>query len=305
MSTSVMKCNRFTWTNIIRPNRDDISQLAQDHPHIHPLHLEDLLSQIERPKIDQEDTYLFVVMHFPLWDPRNRVSRPSEVEFIVGRSFLVTVHDGTLRPLVRLYARCELYESERGKLFGKGANDAFYALLDQLVDYIFPMLQKVDNNIRTIEDTIFTADTRKIIQDIALVRRDIIALRRMIRHQVPIVQALERIEHPVIREELEDYFGDTVDHMQAARDIIDEDYEVISGLAETADTLVSHRINDVMRVLTVISVVMLPLTLVSGIYGMNIQLPLNEHPSAFIVVIGLMLAIATLMLVYFRRRKWI
>lgn len=305
LTTSVMQCKRFTWTNIIRPNRDDIDQLSKLHPEIHPLHLEDLLSQTERPKIDPEDHYLFVVMHFPMWDERNRVSRPSEVEFIVGRNFLVTVHDGSLRPLVRLYARCELYEDERGRIFGKGANDAFYALLDQLVDYLFPILRKVDSNIRTIEDTIFAADTRQIIQDIALVRRDIIALRRIIRHQVPIVQTLERIDHPVIRDDMEDYFGDTVDHVQAARDIIDEDYEVIGGLSETADTLVSHRINDVMRVLTVISVIMLPLTLVSGIYGMNIQLPLNEHPAAFIVVIGLMLAIAVFMLVYFRRRKWI
>jgi magnesium transporter len=305
LTSFVIQCKRFSWINIVRPDREDIAHLSALHPEIHPLHLDDLLSKTERPKIDREDNYLFVVLHFPVWDERNRVSRPNEIEFIIGRNFLVTVHDGGLRPLVRLFARFELYADQRDRVLGKGANDAFYALLDQLVDYLFPILRKVDSNIHTLEDTVFTADTRQIIQDIALVRRDIIALRRIIRHLVPIVSALERIDHPVIREDMEDYFGDTVDHVQAARDIIDEDYEVIGGLSETADTLVSHRINDVMRVLTVFSVIMLPLTLVSGIYGMNIRLPLNEHPDAFIVVIALMTTIATLMLVYFRRRKWI
>ncbi|MBN8618019.1 MAG: magnesium/cobalt transporter CorA [Anaerolineae bacterium] len=305
MAIFELRCNRFTWINIISPTRADIEHLSELHRDIHPLHLEDLVSHTERPKFDEEDTYLFIVMHFPVWDSVSRISRASEVEFILGRNYLVTVHDGRLKPLVRLFARCELYESERDLVFGKGANDAFYSILDQLVDYVFPMLRKVDANIHQIEDTIFDADAREVIRDIAEARRDVIALRRMIRHQVPIVEALERTEHHVIREELEAYFGDIVDHLNAARDIIDENYEVISGLAETADTLLSHRINEVMRVLTVISVILLPLTLISGIYGMNIDLPLNEHPDAFIFVTSLMIAVVVMMLVYFRRRKWI
>jgi magnesium transporter len=305
MATYELKCNRFTWTNIVSPTATDLQRLSQAYPFIHPLHLEDLLSQMERPKIDLEDTYLLVVMHFPVWDPKHRLSRSSEVEFIIARNALVTVHDGTLQPLVRRFAQCELYEQQRSKLAGKGANDAFYAIIDELVDYLFPILHKVDSNIHTIEDSIFTADARFIVRDIALVRRDIIALRRMIRHLVPIGQQLARLEHPVIREDLEEYFDDTVDHLAAARDIVDENYEVIAGLSETADTLVSHRINEVMRVLTVISVIMLPLTLVSGIYGMNIDLPLNEHPSAFIFVMGLMFSIVVLMLAYFRHRNWL
>lgn len=305
MAVFELQCSRFVWTNIVQPNASDVQRLGEKYPQIHPLNLEDLLSQIERPKVDEEDDYLFVVLQFPVWDAAHRLSRASEVEFIVGRNYLVTVHDGSLKPLVRTYARCELYTEERHKLVGKGANDAFYGLLDQLVDYIFPMLRKVDINIHRIEDSLFEGNPRSIIRDIALLRRDIIALRRIVRHLVPVVEQLSNTEHPVIREDLEDYFGDTIDHLHTARDIIDEDYEVIVGLAETADTLVSHRINEVIRVLTVISVIMLPLTLVSGIYGMNINLPLSEHPDAFIVVLALMVTIAVTMLLYFRKRKWL
>ncbi len=136
-------------------------------------------------------------------------------------------------------------------------------------------------------------------------RRDVIALRRIIRQQVPIIEALESGDHPILHEALEEYFGDIADHIRKARDIIDEDYDIVVGIAETADTLASHRINEVIRILTVISVIMLPLTLLSSIYGMNIGLPFEEHPNAFIIVFALMVVITILMLIYFRRRNWL
>jgi magnesium transporter len=152
---------------------------------------------------------------------------------------------------------------------------------------------------------VFTADAREVIREIAVLRRDIIALRRIIRQQVPILQSLERMTHPIIQEELEDYFGDILDHLNRARDMIDEDYEIIASLSETADTLVSHRINGVIRVLTVFSVIMLPLTLLSSIYGMNINLPFADHQNAFLILSGIMVTIAIGMLLYFRMKKWL
>lgn len=306
MTTLQIVHQRFTWTNIVSPTSADVEALHRAQPCIHPLNLEDLTSVLERPKIDEQDDYLFVVMHFPVWDSKHRLSRSSEIEFIVGRNFLVTAHDGTLKPINQLFERCQQDDAERQKLMGRGANDAFYVIVDVLVDYIFPILGKVDNNIHDIEENIFVADARQIIRDIAVVRRDIIALRRIIRHQAPIVEQLEVTEHPIIREELEEYFGDTVDHLHKARDIIDEDSEIIVSLADTANTLANHRINEVMRVLTVISVVMLPLTLVSGIYGMNFKtLPFDDHPLGFIFVIAFMVFLASSMLLYFRRRNWL
>ncbi|MBI5668804.1 MAG: magnesium transporter CorA family protein [Chloroflexi bacterium] len=297
--------NTFTWINIVDITPADVDQLRRDLPYIHPLNLEDLLSVMERPKIDEHDQYLFVVMQLPQWDRVERITRSSEVDFIVGRNVLVTAHDGDLKPLVMLFERVQSSSIEREKWMGHGANDAFYAVVDRLVDYLFPILNKVDSNIHHIEDGLFTENSRHIIQEIAVVRRDIIALRRIIRHLVPVLEQLERTEHPVIRDELEEYFGDTVDHGRLARDIIDENYEVITGLSDTANTLASHRLNDVMRILTVISVLILPLTLIAGIYGMNIDLPLDEHPAAFLTIMGIMLVISILMILYFIRRKWL
>jgi magnesium transporter len=297
--------NRTTWINVIHPTTQDIDALRRMYPYFHPLNLEDTLSPIERPKIDDGDDYLFIVMHFPIWDATHRLTRQGEVDFFVGRGFVITLHDGALKPLRDLYDACQLQDDDLKKLLGSSASHAFYAILDRLVDYCFPIMRKVDSNIRAIEERIFTDEDMMLIRDIAVVRRDIIALRRIIRQQVPILENLERVERPIIQEDLDEYFGDIVDHVHTLRDIVDEDFEIIVGLSDTADTLINHRLNAVIRVLTVISVIILPLTLVSGIYGMNVNLPLDEHPDAFLVVIGTMFALAVALLVYFKRRKWL
>jgi len=305
MPTENVSYERVTWTNILHPGPEDVRLLSENHPYLHPLNLEDLLSPIERPKLDIDDQYLFVVLHFPLWDPKQRLTRPREVDIIMGRGFVVTIHDGSLSPLVNLYNSVRDDEQVQQTLLGKSASHTFYVIIDRLVDYILPILRKVDISIREIEEQIFTSDTRRVIRNIALVRRDIIALRRIIRHQVPILQQLENTETPILHEDLEEYFGDITDHIYKARDIIDENAEVIASLAETADTLASHRINEVMRILTVISVIMLPLTLISSIYGMNVNLPFGGDPDAFIIIIASMVIITIMMLVYFRRRNWL
>ncbi|MDZ4767216.1 MAG: magnesium/cobalt transporter CorA [Chloroflexota bacterium] len=296
---------RTTWINVIHPTPQDIDALRRMYPYFHPLNLEDTLSPIERPKIDDGDDYLFVVMHFPLWDAAHRLTRQSEVDFFVGRGFVITLHDGALKPLRDLYDACQSQESDLKKLLDGSASHSFYAILDKLIDYCFPIMRKVDGNIRAIEERIFTDEDKALIRDIAIVRRDIISLRRIIRQQVPIMENLERIERPIIQEDLDEYFGDIVDHVHTLRDIVDEDFEIIVGLSDTADTLINHRLNGVIRVLTVISVIILPLTLVSGIYGMNVSLPLDDHPDAYLVVLGLMVVLAVSLLVYFKRRKWL
>ncbi len=305
MTTRIIKHGNITWLDLAHPSAADVEGLRERYPYFHPLNLEDIRSPIERPKLDQDDDYLFLVMHFPLWDSRHEISRAAEVDFFVGRDYIVTVHTGLLKPLARMVEQCESDDVERANLLGRGANHAFHTLIDQLVDYVFPILGKVDRRIHAIEDQLFESNARRVIQEIALLRRDIISLRRIIRQQIPIVQQLERADHPILHEDMEEYFGDIADHLFKLRDIADENYEIINSFAETVDTLASYRINEVMRILTVISVIMLPLTLISSIYGMNIELPFAEDHNAFIITSGVMIVIAILMLIYFRKRNWL
>ena len=304
MTTRAITHESTTWIDIIHPDAEDVAALQRRYPRFHPLNLEDIRSPIERPKLDQDDDYLFLVMHFPLWDARDELSRPSEVDFFLGSDYVVTVHNGALKPLVAAFERCRADEDARQELLGSGANHLFHALIDQLVDYIFPILNKVDRRVHAIEDALFESNAKRVIQEIAFLRRDIISLRRIIRGQIPIILQLETCDHPILHEDMEEYFGDIADHLFKLRDIADENFEIINSFADTADTLAGYRINEVMRILTVISVIMLPLTLISSIYGMNIDLPFADEPQAFTIAAGIMILIVILMLVWFRKRHW-
>lgn len=305
MSFQKISGERITWIDIADPTLHDVGIIRRLYPNLHPLNLEDILSPIERPKIDEEEDYIFIVAHFPLFDRTQRLSRPSEINFFIGRDFLITIHDDRLKPLSQTFNECRESVELCHRLLGKSSGHAFYVLLDKLVDNIFPMLEKVDGNIRRVEEDIFDAEGVNMIRTIALVRRDTIALRRIIRQLVSIITQIDRMSTSLIHEDLEEYFGDIVDHIQRARDIIDEDVEIISGLSETADTLLSHKINAVIRILTVFSVVMLPLTFVTSLFGMNVLLPMQDHPDAFLLISVIMLLISGLMIAYFRYRHWI
>jgi magnesium transporter len=188
---------------------------------------------------------------------------------------------------------------------GRGSGWLLYRIIDRLVDYLFPILAKIDANIETIEDMTFGRDVLRTVQEISIVRRDLVAMRRIIRPQLGVVAALERKDLPWLRLDEEAFFGDIHDHLAKAWDTLEDFKDVVTNLSEANDSLTSHRTNEVIRVLTIISVIMLPLTLVSGIYGMNVRLPFEENQYAFVVVLLLMVGVASSMLALFRWRGWL
>ena len=305
MTIHELRLGSHTWLNIPQPSAEDVSALRARFPYIHPLNLEDVLSHVERPKVDTDEQYLFVVLQFPVWDHANRISRAAEINLILGRGFVVSMHDNSLKPLRHIFAECQSDEALLNERLGRGTGYIFYTIIDRLVDYCFPILRKVDQNVDRLEDSVFTDEARRIIRDIAEVRRDIIALRRIIRHQIPVVEELESSEHPLLHDDMDEYYGDIADHLCKALDILDENAEVIASLSETADRLVTHRTNEVVQILTVISVVLLPTTLVSSIWGMNVTLPFERSPDAFAVIAALMILIALAMFWVFRHRRWL
>lgn len=306
MGVQVLSHGRVTWVNIETPTREDMDYLQQHYPFFHPLDLEDCLSRIERPKIDEYEDYLFIIMQLPVFDASSRVSRPGEVDMFIGAGYLVTVHDGLLWPITNLFGDCQADVQVRQKHMGRGASHLLHDLVDRLVDYCFPILYKVDANIREIEEDIFTEQVPDIVREISWLRRDIIALQRIVKPQIAIIANLENKDRPFIREDLDVYFGDVLDHLYKAWDMLEDHRDVIEGLNDTANTLTTYRLNEVIKILTIISVIMLPLTLLAGIYGMNLELPLDESsPYSFVIVMVLMVLMAGGMILYFRKRRWI
>lgn len=306
MSIQSLSHDGLTWTDIRKPTAEDIGYLRQQYPFFHPLDLEDCLSKIERPKIDEYENYLFIVMHFPVFDQRTRRLARSEVDAFVGRGFLVTVSDGTLKPLVEDFSDCQKDEGIQRQFMSRGSYYLLYTLIDGLVDYCFPILDKENQNIESIEERIFEGNAKQIVREISIIRRNLINFRRTIKPQMKVIASLERKDWEFLRGDLDVYWGDVSDHTLQIWERLEDLWDVIEGLSETIESLTSHRINEVMKILTIFSVIMLPLSVISGIYGMNIrQLPMASHPLSFVIIIGIMAAIVVGMLVYFKREGWL
>jgi magnesium transporter len=299
---------KLTWTYIERPSASEVEFLAQ-HFNFHPLNLDDVLSRTQRPKIDEYDDHLFIVLHFPVFDKENRITRPSEVDIFIGENYVVTIHcSGDLKPLAKFFQECQTHEESRTNYLGRSSGFLLYHILDRLVNYCFPILEKITENIDDIEDVIFSKPVPETVRQISLLRGDLISFRRVIRPQMAVIETLESEEYPFFKEEQEVYFGDIADHIRKIWDGLEDYKEAVDGLSDMSNWLTSHRIQEIMRLLTIVMAILAPPTLLSGIYGMNIPLPGGTQTGS-LLPLGIMLSVMALvgagMFAYLHHRRWI
>jgi len=297
----------LTWVNIERPTERETEYLAQNYP-FHPLDLDDCLSRIQRPKIDEYGApkdYLFLVLHFPVFNIEARVTTPSQVSVFIGKNYLITLHKGELKPLVKLFRECQIDEESRQEHFSQGSGYLLYRIIDRLVDYCLPILNKIGDNIEDVEDNIFSDRARGTVRGISVLRRDVISFRRIIWPMRAVIGSLEPKVRRFTKTDLAVYFGDMVDHVDKIWDALDEYKEIIEGLNDTHDSLYTYRTNEVMRTLTIIATILLPITVVASIYGMNITLPFQGSGYSFLYVLLIMLVIISGMLYFFHRKRLI
>jgi magnesium transporter len=294
----------LTWINIEAPTKQETEYLAKNFP-FHPLDLDDCLSRIQRPKIDEYKDYLFLVFHFPVFSKEARVTTRSQVSVFIGENYLITLHEGELKPLVKLFKECQIEEELRQKNLSQGSGYLLYRAIDRLVDYCIPILNKIGGNIEDVEDNIFSGVMRGTVREISMLRRDVISFRRIIWPMRAVIGSLEPKIRRFTRMDMAVYFGDMVDHVDKIWDALDECKEIIEGLNDTYDSLASNRTNEVMRTLTIIATILLPITVVASIYGMNIPLPFQNSGYSFLIVLLIMLIIISGMLYFFRRKRLI
>jgi len=296
----------LTWVNIEKPTERETKYLAQNYP-FHPLDLDDCLSRIQRPKIDEYKDYLFLVLHFPVFSKESLVTTSTQVSVFIGKNYLITLHKGELKPLVKLFRECQLDEESRQEHLSQGSGYLLYRIIDRLVDYCLPILNKIGNNIEDTEDNIFSSSgVLKAIEDLSTLRRDVISFRRTIWPMRAVIGSLEPKVHRFTDMDMVVYFGDMVDHVDKIWDGLDEYKEIIEGLNAAYDSLATHRTNEVIRMLTIIATILLPITVVASIFGMNIPLgPFTASPYSALCVSLICLAIISGMLYFFRRQRWI
>src|SRR3954451_4335432 len=294
------------WVNIERPGALERAWL-EEHFDFHALDLEDVVSRNQRPKIDQYEDYLFIVLHFPIFDHAAGRLGAGELDLFVGPGFLITLPNQPLQPVEYLFERCRAKEELREQLFSRGAGYLLYRIVDDSFDYCFPMLRKIGNKLDALEDDIFEGRSEEVVRDISNVKQEIINFRKVMRPQRPVLRDLEKVKTRYLASDLdlEIYFDDIVDDHERIWDMLENYKEVLEAIAETNESVISHRVNDILRVLTSISVIVLPLTLIASIWGMNSGVPGEQSITAFWVIAGVMFALLVGMVVYFRKRGWL
>jgi len=301
-----LSANGLTWINVVAADVATAQDLAERFGW-HPLDVEDIVSKRQRPKVDdyEDEGYLFAVLHFPVFDQAVQRLNAAELDIFIGHDYVVTIPNRELHPVTRLFARCEEDEQLRDQLFARGSGRLLYEILDDLFDYCFPILDKIAHKLDGIEDEMFEGRSEEIVRDISNVKQEIISYRKIIKPERSTLRVLERRVEHFLPEELEEYFDDIVDAAERIWDLLDNYKEVVEALESTNESVISHRQNDVLRILTVFSVVLLPLTLITGIFGMNVRFPGFDTAHAWWEVFGLMLIVLGALLGFFRWKRWL
>jgi magnesium transporter len=308
-----LRAGGVTWVHLLSPT-DGEAQLLANRFGWHPLDVEDVLSRRQRPKVDVyagdeddgSDGYLFTVLHFPVYDATVGRLNAGELDAFIGPDYIVTLPSVELRPVSLLFRRCEENEDFRTQLLSRGSGRLFYEVLDDLYDYCFPILDKIGFKLEQIDESIGEDEgARELVTDIHKVKQEIISYRKIIKPQRPTLRQLERQIERLRTEELELYFDDLVDASERIWDLLDNYKEVVEALEDTNESLISHQQNDILYVLTIFSVVMLPLTFITGFFGMNVHFPGFDSSGGFWGTVVAMILILIGMLGFFRWKKWL
>ena len=311
-----MKAKNFEWIDVQNPDRRDIEELAEKY-NFNTLNIEDCMTRFELPKLDSYNDHFFVILHFPPLAQKIGISKNSQLSIFVGKNFIVTVHQGDLKPLVQLVDICKtnLVQQNKNKLLGKSSGLLLHEIIDVLVDDLLHTSRKIIANLDEIEDRVFD-ETKPVARSIALLRREINRLRRIVN---PLKKFVLEIAKNVKRfsegedDQLTLYFDDVIDHIDKVIETLEESRETMEIYKDTDFVLSTEKTNKVLGMLTIIFTLAIPSTVIGTFYGMNIDLPggLGESltflgPHTMFILIILASAIpAIMMFTYFKKLGWI
>src|SRR4030042_3984444 len=217
-----ISCGKLTWVYLEKPTDKEVEFLAENFP-FHPLNLDDIVSRVQRPKLDEYEDHIFLVLHFPVFNKQSQVTVSSEINLFVAEKYIVTVHcNADIKPLAKFFKECQLDEDLRMSYMSRSSGYLLYHILDRLTNYCFPLLYKLSDNIDKVEDLIFSRTVPETVREISLIRRDLISFRRVIHPQISVIEELEKEEYAFFKEDQEIYFGDIADHIRKIWDALGE-----------------------------------------------------------------------------------
>lgn len=297
-----LKIGTLKWHHILDPSDQDL-QYLRDNFHFHPLDIEDCKSRNQRPKIDIYDDYYFLILHFPNFDRSNRFLKTKEVKIFWGEDFVITI--GSTHWVVRALFNQAMENPESSDVMEVGTSDSLlYKILARLMTETLTLIRRIGTEVELINRELFDRRAEKTIERISVTRKNLILLNTIFKPQLRLFHKFESGEIEGYASNMEDYWGDILDYYQKSWDMTEDYAELIEGLSKTFDSLQTNRINEIIRVLTLISSILLPLSFIAGMYGMNIGLPFQDSPKAFILIGSVMALTVIIMVTYFKRKHW-
>jgi len=304
--------NGLTWIDIQNPTHSKIDILGRKY-FFHELNLEDCLSKRQIPKMDKYADHIFAVLHFPSIDKEKSTTlRFSQLSIFAGMNYLVTIHQGDLKPLEEMFELCKHSEKYRAAQMGKSSGYLLHSIIDMLVDDLLHILMKVIGNLDDIEDAVFD-DKVAIVKEISLLRREITVLRRIVVPLKRIVTEITKNIQGFSEEDLTQYYDDVKDHIDKVLEELDVAHETIEIYKDTDFMLNTEKTNQTLSILTILFTLSIPATVIGAFYGMNVNMPggivtgswtfLGPYTTLIIILI-ISTVPALLMIWYFRRIRW-
>lgn len=292
-----------TWINIDGLHEVKVTEKLGKQFELHPLILEDILHTEQRPKYEDFDKYIFIVLRMLSFNEEIQAVESEQVSLILGANFVISFQERTGDVFEPIRDRIR---NAKGRIRKMGPDYLAYALTDAIVDSYFAILEKVGEKIESMEEELVSDPTEKTLQQIHTMKREMISLRRSIWPLREVISGVQRSESSVIKESTEIYLRDVYDHTIQIIDTIESFRDMVSGMLDIYLSSISNKMNTVMKVLTIIATIFIPLTFVAGIYGMNFEhMPELKWKWAYPGVWAIMLVITGVMLTYFRRKRWL
>jgi magnesium transporter len=291
-----------TWINIDGVHQPDIIEKIGRHFELHPLVQEDIMNTEQRPKMEDFERYIYIVLKMLDYNEKENETRIEQVSLILGENFVISFQErvGDIFNPIR-----ERIRNGKGRIRKMGADYLGYALLDAIVDRYFIILERLGERIEGVEDKLASNPKPGILHEIHRLKREMIFLRKSVWPLREVINILERGDSSLIQNSTFIYLRDVYDHTIQVIDQVETFRDVVSGMHDTYLSVVSNRMNEVMKILTIIATIFIPLTFITGIYGMNFKfMPELEWRWAYFVVWGVILAIAIFMVIFFRKKKW-
>ncbi len=302
MIETVKLGGRLKWYHINNPSEEDFEFLENTF-HFHQLDLEDCRQSNQRPKIDTYDDYYFLILHFPNFDHQNRFVKPKEVKIFWGEDYIITV--GKSHWVVRSVFEEAKEQEKRNEPFEIATSDALlYTILERLMTESVYLLRKVGLELELINRELFDSKPVRTIERLSVTRKNIIVLNTMLKPQLRVFNKFESGNIEGYADNMEEYWGNILDYYNKMWDMIEDFGELIEGLSTTFDSMQTNKTNEIMKILTLISSILLPLTFITGFYGMNVPLPFQHSENAVWEILGIMAVISVGMVFYFRKKDW-